>query len=477
MSAVATAIIGGAVIGGAASIYGADKQANAANNAAQLQEQQYEQTRSDEAPWRTAGSTALSSIGDLMGTSGNTGAANYGLLNHQFNADDLNSSLAPNYQFQLQQGLGATQNAGNAAGFSGNTLKGINDYAQGYAGNAYQQAFSNYTASQTNMYNRLSNLAGLGQAANQVTGTQGTLAAENAGNFATSGAAASAAGTVGAANAIGNGLGNYAGWNYLNPSSSSGSMYTNTGSGGGIGLSNYNYDENTGAAINSAGDYSDERLKTNIERVGKTDSGLPIYTYDMKGGGPTKMGVMAQEVEQVAPQVVSSDPQGLKKVDYSKIGDIHKYAMGGPVGWGGPQTMRSAPGFGYTAPTSVDGMRQGVQPAPYQPTQPYQPPPQPSIGGYGSNQISNFGQPNLLPAMPGRSSLMPVRQFGMQAMAGGGPVVGPGGPKSDQVPAMLSNGEHIFDTASVNAMGDGDNELGQKRLTYLRDMLKYGRKQ
>jgi phage tail protein X len=50
--------------------------------------------------------------------------------------------------------------------------------------------------------------------------------------------------------------------------------------------------------------FSDERLKENIERVGRTDDGLPIYTYDYKWGGPKQMGVMAQDVAKVKPWAV-----------------------------------------------------------------------------------------------------------------------------------------------------------------------------
>jgi hypothetical protein len=58
----------------------------------------------------------------------------------------------------------------------------------------------------------------------------------------------------------------------------------------------------------------------------------------------------------------------------------------------------------------------------------------------------------------------------------GGAVKGPGGPKDDQVHAMLSNGEHVVDAASVTALGGGDNELGQMRMNRLRKALKeYGR--
>lgn len=198
------------------SYYSANKQSDAANRAAQMSMDQYQQTRADNTPYRLAGYSALGSIADLMGTSGNTGAANYGSLTHQFGAGDLNANLAPNWKFQLDQGLGATQNAANASGFSGNALKGINDYAQNFAGNAYQQAYNNYTNNQTNIYNRLSNLAGLGQTSNGITAQSGTANTANAANYLTSGAAAQAGGIIGGVNSLNNGINNYQGWNYLN---------------------------------------------------------------------------------------------------------------------------------------------------------------------------------------------------------------------------------------------------------------------
>jgi hypothetical protein len=213
--------IAGGVIGAVGSNAAANTQADAANKATDATLAQNAQIRADNAPWRQQGTSAVNMLGDLTGSSGNTGAAGYGSLTHTFNADDLKTNLAPNYQWQLEQGLGAATNAGNAAGFSGNTLKGINDYAQGYAGNAYQQAFNNYTANQSNIYNRLSNIAGLGQTANQTTAQAGTANTLNANNFATSGGAAQAAGIVGSTNAINNGLNNAASWNYLNGGGSS----------------------------------------------------------------------------------------------------------------------------------------------------------------------------------------------------------------------------------------------------------------
>lgn len=63
---------------------------------------------------------------------------------------------------------------------------------------------------------------------------------------------------------------------------------------------------------------SDERTKTDISKVGKTDEGLPIYTYRYKGSPMMEMGVMAQEVAKKKPGAVHSRG-GLMAVDYSKV--------------------------------------------------------------------------------------------------------------------------------------------------------------
>ena len=127
---------------------------------------------------------------------------------HTFSTSDLNGNLAPNYQWQLKQGQDATNNAASVTGglVGGNALKGIQDYTQGAAGNAYQQAFNNYNAQQTNIFNRLSNIAGLGNTANQTTAQAGTTAAGNMGSAIMAGGAAQAAGQVGSANALNSGI-------------------------------------------------------------------------------------------------------------------------------------------------------------------------------------------------------------------------------------------------------------------------------
>jgi hypothetical protein len=69
--------------------------------------------------------------------------------------------------------------------------------------------------------------------------------------------------------------------------------------------------------LGSAAIMSDRRTKTDIEKVGKTDDGQPIYSYRYKSGGPIQMGLMAQEVEKKRPDAVVKKG-GIRFVDYGK---------------------------------------------------------------------------------------------------------------------------------------------------------------
>src|SRR6185312_1307095 len=84
----------------------------------------------------------------------------------------------------------------------------------GLASNTYQQQYENALKSfmtnygvQSDTYNRLSGLVGVGENAAAGVGNAGLQTASNAGNFLTSGANAQAAGMIGGANAITGGLG------------------------------------------------------------------------------------------------------------------------------------------------------------------------------------------------------------------------------------------------------------------------------
>lgn len=64
--------------------------------------------------------------------------------------------------------------------------------------------------------------------------------------------------------------------------------------------------------------YSDERLKTDIERIGTLDNGLPVYSYRMKGSDTPEIGVMARDVKRSNPAAVIRMPSGFDAVDYDR---------------------------------------------------------------------------------------------------------------------------------------------------------------
>ncbi len=76
-----------------------------------------------------------------------------------------------------------------------------------------------------------------------------------------------------------------------------------------------------GAALSNPALFaSDERLKTEIERVGDLPQGVGVYDYEYKDEpGKKYTGVMAQEVERVQPDAVSRAANGYRQVDYGKV--------------------------------------------------------------------------------------------------------------------------------------------------------------
>jgi uncharacterized caspase-like protein len=86
------------------------------------------------------------------------------------------------------------------------------------------------------------------------------------------------------------------------------------GGGGGGGSSG-----GGGGAGGGGGGWSDRRLKRNIHRLGTSPSGLNIYAFEYIWGGPTYVGVIAQELLLTRPDAVIATDSGYLKVDYNKI--------------------------------------------------------------------------------------------------------------------------------------------------------------
>ena len=100
-------------------------------------------------------------------------------------------------------------------GVSGAAMKGAASYATGLADSTYQNQFNNANTNQTNAYNRLMGVAQLGENAAAQTGAYGTQTAQSIGNNTIQGGNAQAAGYLGAANALTNGVNSYAQYSAL----------------------------------------------------------------------------------------------------------------------------------------------------------------------------------------------------------------------------------------------------------------------
>lgn len=67
--------------------------------------------------------------------------------------------------------------------------------------------------------------------------------------------------------------------------------------------------------------FSDERLKEDVADTGlETADGIPIKEFSYKGSPFLNVGVMAQDAERVRPDAVATRPDGIKMVNYDRIG-------------------------------------------------------------------------------------------------------------------------------------------------------------
>jgi hypothetical protein len=206
--------LAGGLIGANASKSAASTQSDAAKYSADLQNQQWQKTQQNLQPYMDLGSSYINPL---------KAALSNPMLTQTFTAPTAaEAQSTPGYQFTLDQGLKSVQNSAAARGLgtSGAALKGAANYSTGLADSTYNDVFNralqtfntNYSSASNNV-NRLQGVVGTGQNAASGAGALGAQAAANIGNTVTSGANASAAGTVGGANALTsalNGVGNSA---------------------------------------------------------------------------------------------------------------------------------------------------------------------------------------------------------------------------------------------------------------------------
>ena len=235
----------------------ANTQADANRYASDLQYKMWQEQQALQKPWLEAGQRALPKL-----------EAQYNAMPAAFTGQ-VNLGQDPGYAFRLAEGNRALNQSAAARGglISGNALKAAQRYGQEMGsqeyGNAYQRALDVYNAGvkrEATGYNRLANLAGIGQtAAGELAGQAGQYGANVSSLASATGAAqanalinqgnARASAYQGYGSALGQGLqGIYQNRNAI-------SNWWNSGSGGvtgpSIGSNAYNTQDEYAARLNA----------------------------------------------------------------------------------------------------------------------------------------------------------------------------------------------------------------------------------
>jgi hypothetical protein len=254
-------------------------------------------------------------LADTLFNTGRTGlgiGVEGGYVNpQQFSLQRAREEANTRLGIEAQQ-LARQQRTGDIASALGIQQGGLGNYQAGYASGALP-------------YQTMAGLFGLGTGIEQ-TGMQGTLGAAMAGlpyqaqiqqNRQAIENASASGGKGGIGGALG-GIGDAFSGGFLKSalpdwgqtlfdigaSYYTGGMSDATGMAGGVGK--------------EAWMYSDERLKTNIKKIGTYDNGLNKYSFTYVWGTPS-IGVLAQEAIKVVPEAVREN-NGYYEVNYDMIG-------------------------------------------------------------------------------------------------------------------------------------------------------------
>ena len=196
---MAAAVVGSSLIGSSSANRAARTQADAADRAGQLQQQQFERQVELQTPFREAGVRALPEL---------EAASRYTPFGMgEFQAD-------PGYAFRLAEGQKALDRQAAARGglISGGALKAAQRYGQEMGSQEYTNAFNRYQTERQARLNPLQSLAGVGQTSVAQLGAAGQAMATGVGEAGGQAAQARASGYMGGANALSQGLSQYMGY-------------------------------------------------------------------------------------------------------------------------------------------------------------------------------------------------------------------------------------------------------------------------
>lgn len=198
---LAAATIGAGALSAGASIFGAQSAASAqeaaANQASATQMSMFNKMQKNLQPYMDTGAAANTALTNQLPS-----------LTSPINMNETTLQQTPGYQFNLTQGLKATQNSAAARGLgvSGAALKGASTYATGLADSTYQNQFNNAQTNRQTTYNMLAGQQGLGENAAAGVGNAGI----STGNSIASNTIGAGNAAAGAAIASGNAVGSAA---------------------------------------------------------------------------------------------------------------------------------------------------------------------------------------------------------------------------------------------------------------------------
>jgi hypothetical protein len=200
------ASLGGAVYGAGAAKDAANAQIASVDKSNALLKAMFDKQIELQEPFRQGGVSGMNALLSGLGLSADKTAPGYGALAKDFSMADYEAD--PGLAFRRAEGEKGLTRAAAAGGRlgSGRYLKDAMAYNSGLASQEFGNAFNRFQINRTNKINPLQSLMGAGQSSantlTQAAGNYGQQAGQNtigAGN-------AAAAGKVGSANAITNGI-------------------------------------------------------------------------------------------------------------------------------------------------------------------------------------------------------------------------------------------------------------------------------
>ena len=188
------AMLGSALLGGAASSKAAKAQTQAQREGDAAQERMFNRQVELQEPFRQAGVNALPELIE---------ASRYTPFSmEQFQQD-------PGYGFRLKEGLRALESSAAARGglLSGNQMRGVTRFGQELGSQEYTNAFNRYQAERAARLNPLQSLAGMGQSNAATMAQQAGQYGQNLAQGAATMGNIRASGYMGQANALTGALG------------------------------------------------------------------------------------------------------------------------------------------------------------------------------------------------------------------------------------------------------------------------------